>query len=186
MLEFPILRGIFFLGFFKIHNQVRIIEDLEIRCFIGPGMVVAEVQTPSDTTFRVFDWGRTGRELHVKQALECIHFGPAESAAYEKRTHQATAFTTVSRLLTCEFFRIEKVWMSEGYQQEIPYNQPAVWMVLEGKGAVRPGKGIDSVEFERGETLLIPPSMSDPQIELHEDTTWLEVTFPQARGMQIA
>ncbi len=43
-------------------------------------MLVAEVQTPSDTTYRVFDFKRkdpkTGqeRELHVDQALECIDF----------------------------------------------------------------------------------------------------------------
>ena len=35
----------------------------------GAGVVVAEVQTPSDTTYRLYDWGRTGRESHVEQAL---------------------------------------------------------------------------------------------------------------------
>lgn len=41
---------------------------------LGAGVVCLEVQTASDTTFRVYDWGRTGRELHVEQALECIDF----------------------------------------------------------------------------------------------------------------
>jgi mannose-6-phosphate isomerase len=45
---------------------------------LGAGVVVAEVQTPSDTTFRVYDWakeyGREGRELHIKQAIECASF----------------------------------------------------------------------------------------------------------------
>ncbi|MBX3403964.1 MAG: class I mannose-6-phosphate isomerase [Phycisphaeraceae bacterium] len=36
---------------------------------LGAGVVVAEVQTPSDTTYRLYDWGRTGREAHVEQAL---------------------------------------------------------------------------------------------------------------------
>ncbi|MFG0260002.1 MAG: type I phosphomannose isomerase catalytic subunit, partial [Phycisphaerales bacterium JB041] len=48
---------------------------------LGAGVLVAEVQTPSDTTFRVYDWaaefGRAGRELHVEQALACIDFSPA-------------------------------------------------------------------------------------------------------------
>ncbi|MFH1131273.1 MAG: type I phosphomannose isomerase catalytic subunit [Pseudomonadota bacterium] len=44
---------------------------------IGAGVLLAEVQQPSDTTYRVFDWGRVGldgkaRELHIEQALECI------------------------------------------------------------------------------------------------------------------
>ena len=42
---------------------------------LGAGVLVAEVQTPSDTTFRVYDWaseyGREGRELHIAEAVEC-------------------------------------------------------------------------------------------------------------------
>ncbi len=40
---------------------------------VGPGVLVAEVQTPSDTTFRLYDWadrlGRAPRSMHVEQAL---------------------------------------------------------------------------------------------------------------------
>jgi len=39
---------------------------------LGAGVLVAEVQTPSDTTFRVYDWGRTDREMHVAQALAAM------------------------------------------------------------------------------------------------------------------
>lgn len=46
---------------------------------LGAGVLVAEVQTPSDTTFRVFDWNRLDaagrkRELHVEQALEVLRW----------------------------------------------------------------------------------------------------------------
>ncbi len=44
---------------------------------LGAGVVVAEVQTPSDTTFRLYDWGRTGREMHIEQAIECLQPSPA-------------------------------------------------------------------------------------------------------------
>lgn len=39
---------------------------------LGAGIVVAEVQTPSDTTFRLYDWGRPGREMHIEQCMACI------------------------------------------------------------------------------------------------------------------
>lgn len=48
---------------------------------LGEGVLVLEVQTASDTTFRVFDWGRTGRELHPAQALQCIDFDSVPPAA---------------------------------------------------------------------------------------------------------
>jgi mannose-6-phosphate isomerase len=152
---------------------------------LGAGVLVAEVQTPSDTTFRVFDWGRSGRELHVPQAMACIDFGPAKSQPFEQRSHIAGMFTTVSRLVTCEFFRIEKVRMSEAYEQEIPYQQPAIWMVLEGRGTITTADAGD-VAFARGQTLLLPASMTDPHVRFAADTAWLEVTFPQASPMQIA
>ncbi|MCC7191942.1 MAG: class I mannose-6-phosphate isomerase [Phycisphaeraceae bacterium] len=147
---------------------------------LGAGVLVAEVQTPSDTTFRVFDWGRTGRQLHIEQAMECIHFGPPDVRQFEKRSHVAGMFTTVSRLVLCEHFRIEKIRMTESYEQEVPYDQPAVWIVLEGKGTITPGNGAGAVEFTRGETLLIPAHLDKARAKFDLDTTWLEVTFPQA------
>lgn len=148
---------------------------------LGAGIVVAEVQTPSDTTFRLFDWGREGRELHIDAALECIATAPPVDPAVEKRSHVAGIFTTVSRLVLCEHFRIEKVRMVESFEQEIPYDQPVVWMVLKGKGRIsdgQKGKQFADVAFQAGETLLLPAGMEDARIALDQDTIWLDVTFP--------
>ncbi|MEE8409183.1 MAG: type I phosphomannose isomerase catalytic subunit [Myxococcota bacterium] len=46
---------------------------------IGPGFLFLEVQQPSDTTFRVYDWDRVGldgnpRELHVEEACASVNF----------------------------------------------------------------------------------------------------------------
>ncbi len=153
---------------------------------LGAGILVAEIQTPSDTTFRVFDWGRTGRELHIEQAMQCIDFGPPDVARNEKRAHVAGVFTAVSRLVRCEHFRIEKVRMAESYEQELPYDQPAVWMVLEGAGRIDPGNGADPVAFRRGQTMLMPANMNDARVIMDEDTVWLEVTFPIAVSDAIA
>jgi mannose-6-phosphate isomerase len=47
---------------------------------VGAGCMLLEVQEPSDTTFRVWDYRRSDagklRELHVEQALEVARFGP--------------------------------------------------------------------------------------------------------------
>ncbi|MCC5828470.1 MAG: class I mannose-6-phosphate isomerase [Phycisphaeraceae bacterium] len=153
---------------------------------LGGGILVAEVQTPSDTTFRVYDWGRTDRQLHLEQALACIEFGPPDTARYERKTHIAGIFTTVTRLVECEHFRIEKIRMSEGYAQEIPYSQPAVWIVLEGAGRIIPSADSEPVEFAPGMTMLIPAEMHHAKAEFSADTVWLEVTFPQAVGDVLA
>jgi mannose-6-phosphate isomerase len=47
---------------------------------IGAGCLLLEVQQPSDTTYRVYDWGRVGldgqpRQLHLSEAIEATDFG---------------------------------------------------------------------------------------------------------------
>lgn len=44
---------------------------------LGPGCLVAEIQQPSDLTYRVFDYGR-GRELHLDKALRSLCFEPQD------------------------------------------------------------------------------------------------------------
>lgn len=44
---------------------------------IGGGLVIFEIQQNSDTTYRVYDWGRP-REVHVQQSLQCINFNDFE------------------------------------------------------------------------------------------------------------
>ncbi|MHC4260681.1 MAG: type I phosphomannose isomerase catalytic subunit [Planctomycetota bacterium] len=71
---------------------------------IGGGLLIAEIQTPSDTTYRVFDWNRvddTGklRPLHIEEALESIHFDASGDEL---------SVTKIGRLVDCEYFKIDK------------------------------------------------------------------------------
>ncbi|CAA9441249.1 MAG: Mannose-6-phosphate isomerase [uncultured Phycisphaerae bacterium] len=149
---------------------------------LGAGALVAEVQTPSDTTYRVFDFDRvepaTGkpRQLHVAEALDCIDFGGA-AAPEQPRSHVAGMFTTVSRLVTCPYFKLEKVRFTEGVEEPVPYDEPVVWMMLQGEAEVRT-KGGGATRFARGDTLLLPAAMREPVIKTLSDCAWLEVTFP--------
>ncbi len=155
---------------------------------LGAGVLVAEIQTPSDVTYRVFDWNRvdsaTGqpRELHVAEALECIHFGPADESAM-KRSHVASHWTTVTRLVTCESFIIEKVRMAVGVEQRIAYAEPVVWIVLTGRGKVVYGRNNMELPFKPGDTVLLPADLADGRVVLDDDTAWLEITIPTASDL---
>jgi mannose-6-phosphate isomerase len=148
---------------------------------LGAGILAAEVQTPSDTTFRVYDFNRLEngkpRTLHIDQALACIDFSGAPEPK-QPRTHVAGFFTTVTRLCTSEFFKIEKVRFSEGVDERVPYDEPVVWMMLEGEAHVRVDGVKQPTHFKRGETVLLPAKMKNPTIKTMKDCVWLEVTFP--------
>jgi len=153
---------------------------------LGQGVLVAEVQTPSDTTFRVYDWGRTGRELHIEPALACIDFGPAQTASFEHRTEIVNDTAKLTRLVTCDYFRIERATIAPGHDGDLPVREPTVWMVLRGKGTIDPGNGADPVGLERGETLLLPADMPNGRLTASDELELLEVTFPAAKATMLA
>lgn len=122
---------------------------------LGAGLLVAEIQQASDTTFRLFDWGRLGpdgrpRPLHVEQALETIDFarGPVQA-----QTPGPAGRPGASRLVECPHFNLER-WTIEGRQEAGGDGRFHVLMVLEGEAAV---EGDPVRQWLRpGATLLLP------------------------------
>lgn len=153
---------------------------------LGAGILAAEVQTPSDTTFRVFDWNRLGpdgkpRALHVEEAMAVIDFSGSDAGAGGSRSHVAGVFTTVSRLVTCDYFTLERVKMVQEYQQDVPYSEPVVWIVLEGQGVIS-CEGAGPTAFAKGDTLLLPAGMRGAKVKMITDATWLEAKLPGGAG----
>jgi mannose-6-phosphate isomerase len=153
---------------------------------LGAGILAWEVQTPSDTTFRVFDFNRvdatTGkpRKLHVEQALECIDFS-GKPPAKQQRSTVTGQYTTVSRLVTSPYFILDKVRMRGGVDEPLPYDKPVVWTMLEGEAHVRVDGLPEPVSVTRGETVLLPARMKSPAVKTLCDCVWLEVCFPVNR-----
>lgn len=121
---------------------------------LGAGVLVAEVQTPSDTTFRVYDWGRRGRALHIEQAMECIQFGPAPAASsLPKGRHSA-------RLVSTDSFRVYEQSLPAGGMVRLWGEEaatgPRVLIVLSGWVSLR-GAWFDEVSVPAGGTCLVPP-----------------------------
>jgi mannose-6-phosphate isomerase len=154
---------------------------------LGAGILAWEVQTPSDTTFRVFDFNRvdasTGkpRKLHVEQAMECIDFSGRPDPK-QPRSTVSGAHSTVSRLVTSNYFKLEKLCMRAGVDQPLPYDQPVVWTMLAGDAELRVDGLPEPVTVGRGETVLLPARMKSPAIRTLGACEWLEVTFPVNPG----
>lgn len=77
---------------------------------IGAGLVLFEIQQNSDTTYRVFDWNRTGpdgrpRPLHVEESLECIDFNDTAPALNPPGT---------VTLADCPHFRVDRRDLAPG------------------------------------------------------------------------
>lgn len=150
---------------------------------LGAGVLVAEVQTPSDVTYRVFDFNRvdptTGqpRDLHIDEALSCISFDPRDYPE-ERKQHVASVWTAVTRLVRCPYFQIERIRMADGVSQPIPHQELVVWVVLEGSGRVEYKGASEPLAFGVGDTVLLPAGLAEGRIETTSASMWLEVTVP--------
>lgn len=142
---------------------------------LGAGILVAEVQTPSDTTFRLFDFNRvdpsTGkhRTLHVKQALQCIDFSAPTDVP---------SGSSDSRLVTSPYFHLERFHLHPGAEHRMQGGRPSVLIVTHGTLDIGARSHSESVAASRGEVVLLPAALVNPVISSASGCSWLDVSFP--------
>jgi mannose-6-phosphate isomerase len=137
---------------------------------IGPGLLITEIQMPSDTTYRVYDWGRVdekgkARELHIKEALESIHFDSSGDNL---------SVTKIGRLVDCEYFKVDKGHQGKNCELLISAGQMKTLIIISGSGTFT-GAG-EGIEFTEGDTLLIP-AIYEGVMRFADDTQYLTVTI---------
>jgi mannose-6-phosphate isomerase len=120
---------------------------------IDAGNLILEIQQNSDTTYRVYDWGRVGldgkpRDLHVRESLESIDFDdfePEPTARFSDPGERVIA--------ECGEFRIRQINLEAEQQFEHPAGrQPMIVSVVAGR-VIEPGSGR---HYEYGDNLLAP------------------------------
>jgi len=144
---------------------------------LGAGVVVAEVQTPSDTTYRVTDWGR-GRQIHVERSMQCIHFSPAddELPGAGGETLIVTESFTVAR-------RRAETAGGAHTEHRCPPGRCTALMFLEATGEVElrhRGKVVPAVPVRGGDTVLLPAGLDGAVVSAAGRCRWLEITLPEA------
>lgn len=117
---------------------------------IGPGIALVEVQQTSDTTFRLYDYGR-GRELHLERALAV-----ATCAPYPAQ-HRRTVGEAGHALAESVHFRFDRIAFDRAGQRPEEalcalYSDGALVLPLEGRVTVQGGE----VAAGPGECLYAP------------------------------
>ena len=148
---------------------------------LGAGIVVAEVQTPSDTTYRVYDWDRAGldgrpRELHVRETLHNIRYDVTPALIAQPPTRMDAALGEVTRLVTCTRFMLDHVRVRASLPCDLARGTLRVWIILRGRG--RLVGAAHTCTFDRGDVVLIPAGCAPTRQELAGGCEWLEVTVP--------
>ena len=163
-------------------GDVLFIESGTIHA-IGEDILIAEIQQNSNVTYRVYDYGRVGkdgkkRDLHIEKAL-----------AVTNRVPLIKSKSSYPHVADCDYFTVDKLNLDgqmmrrmEGYVSEESF---VSILILDGEGTVSCG---DEVTYKKGDSLFLPAGSGTYVIEGNCDaliTTIREKAAPVRIGIDI-
>lgn len=119
---------------------------------IGAGIVICEIQQNSNTTYRVYDYGRRDkngnlRELHVDKAIEVSNLCPPPAVKRAEASDDAI-------LASCKYFTVRAVKINGEKIIKMSENCFNSVIITDGEGTL--GLGDDILEVKKGDSIFIP------------------------------
>lgn len=116
---------------------------------ICAGILICEVQQNSNTTYRVYDYDRRGkdgkpRELHIDKAIDVSNLFPAPALAAKKD----------NVLASCRYFTVEKLSCDGTTELKTDLGSFRSLIILDGSGSLITPEGI--MDFTKGDSIFIP------------------------------
>ncbi len=131
---------------------------------IGAGALIAEIQQSSNSTYRVYDYGRIGkdgkpRQLHIEKALAVTKLKPADKKP--GAIAKLTCFTDyqLSVLAQCDLFNVSHFDLAGNCYLNAKSDSFHSILILDGEIAITYGK--DSFTVKKGDSLFVPAGMGE-------------------------
>ena len=128
---------------------------------IWPGSILLETQQNSDTTYRMFDYGR-GRELHIAKSLEATKLATRAGKIAPRKLADRTV------LIDVEYFRVERIPVDGSRTSESLRGgeKPGLAYLFAAAGAARiTGAGFDAVELPTRGIVAVPAASPEFVLE---------------------
>jgi len=142
------------------------------------GLILAEIQQNSNTTYRVYDWNRMGadgqpRPLHIDKALDVTNFNqvePTKSAATLIEDSDTCQRWTLD---TNQYFTVERVQLAAGasFSGRCDGSTFEIWGAIKGNATVT-GNG-SAIDLSAVQFTLLPATIGDFTITTAEQTQFI-------------
>ena len=126
------------------------------------GALMVEIQQNSNTTYRVYDWGRSDeqghrRPLHVEKALDVINFDQIKSSLPEPEVLEDTPYISRERLCENSYFTTERITAKQKieFKGRCDGSTLEIWGVIAGQAEIA-GTSVEEVQF-----CLLPAGLGD-------------------------
>jgi mannose-6-phosphate isomerase len=145
---------------------------------IGPGVVIVETQQNSDTTFRLYDYGRP-RELHLAEGLRACKEQTHAGKVAPGREQTEKGKTRVN-LVTAPSFVVDKFKLTQAWNFQRPRHvRRSVWcLVAIGGCGVIESEGAAAVTFSAGEAVAVPATVDGFILKPQWDVEFLCASLP--------
>jgi mannose-6-phosphate isomerase len=178
------------LNWIDIHAGELIYVDAGTVHAIGPGSILVETQQNSDTTYRLYDYGRP-RELHVEQGLQAMK-ETTEAGKVAPQGDSDFAVLVQSPCFLVEKHRLQNEHRTrDGWEFSGSNTSPRSWrtveilVALDGCGVVF-GDNVQPVTFGRGQAVVIPAGMDEYYVRAQWELEMLTMNLPPTSGKQAA
>lgn len=122
---------------------------------IGKGILTAEIQTNSNITYRIYDYGRN-RPLHINQALDVTNFNPIDVRG-ENYQH----------LVACDYFIVDKLVLDGKFLSEargtIDEKTFLSVVIVDGEGKIYCGD--EEFYYRKGDSYFLTANAGDWKIK---------------------
>jgi len=123
---------------------------------LGHGNLILEIQETSDITYRIYDYGRTDRELHLNLAEEVIDYKKTEDfkTDYERKPDKSNQIIK-NKHFTINFLPVMNSLEKDYYQLD----SFVVYYCINGELIIKYAD--DNTVIKAGETILLPASLKN-------------------------
>lgn len=133
---------------------------------IGKGILIAEIQQNSNTTYRIYDYGRVGndgkpRQLHIDKALDVTNLCPAKPYPVSEPV-QKDGYTE-KLLSSCEYFTVYGMDIDGCASLAADSSSFVHILVLDGE-AVLSADNADDIKLVKGSSVFIPANFGSFKI----------------------
>ncbi len=146
---------------------------------LGPGSIIVETQQQSDTTFRLYDYGRP-RELHLEHGMRVIkERAPSGKVRPQPFTKLDGNGNQLRQLVASEYFAVQAFELSSAQAFAAPQGKSSaqILVAIEGAGTLCTHDS-DPVEFTKGDAVVVPAAIREFSVESRPRLHFLKSYVP--------
>ena len=127
---------------------------------IGKGALIAEIQQNSNCTYRVYDYGRVGkdgkpRELHIDKAVDVSHTAPPRYGIKPLGDEENHNGYVAQKLTACDLFTVDRYRVAEALTLSTDETSFHHLLVIDGSGS------INGRAAKKGDSYFVPAGFGD-------------------------